>query len=555
MKFSGQSALSVITEITNSWKNGQGRFFPGAVTIGVLSHYFFSDRLPYKILQLSMVLLAIILFAYFVKYLTDNIYIAALAILILGGCLQFRVQYDPMLQFSIQQPSLMALFFGSLIVFLKGIRRGSYILITISALMYVFVLLTYETTVLFWPIFPLLLLTNKSSKKLFYSALTAIGPLVVVVNLLYLRSKVVTPAAGYTSSFEISSLSQTFYKQFIGAVPLSYSQLHPPGFIVGFPKFINFSSTTWWLVMVIITLSLFILLPRLPIVKRNIRIGLFVMGMIMWVAPSFMVAQTVRWQGELVLGNAYIPVFQQYFGFVLVLLSLLLWCRALDISLGRYFKVGWRLILAGFLLVASSSVLANNGRAVAQYNPGYLWPRETFERSIAAGVFSQVPAGTRLITMQQEYWFNAPFVFWWGGPKLLDIVTPSSGVVYTDCLADASNCLEREKFQASIFAYGRFPNEPRVIIVGNLDKLTGESGKLKGIRMSSPSVYIDYPNSSDSVSDSESRCAGWLKERFNKIGSGVTDVDISIVDPQKNSCLATLSKDVYFNPFHFTAVG
>jgi hypothetical protein len=41
MKFSGQSALSVITEITNSWKNGQGRFFPGAVTIGVVSHYFF----------------------------------------------------------------------------------------------------------------------------------------------------------------------------------------------------------------------------------------------------------------------------------------------------------------------------------------------------------------------------------------------------------------------------------------------------------------------------------------------------------------------------------
>ena len=94
MRFSGTSYWHTVRSISENWSTTQGRFFPGAVAIGVLSHVLFPGREEYKIAQLCFAMLALFMFALFVKVLTKNIYASLLAVLFVIVSLQFRAQYD-----------------------------------------------------------------------------------------------------------------------------------------------------------------------------------------------------------------------------------------------------------------------------------------------------------------------------------------------------------------------------------------------------------------------------------------------------------------------------
>jgi uncharacterized ion transporter superfamily protein YfcC len=150
MRFSGTGYWRTVWTISENWSTTQGRFFPGAVAIGVLSHVAFPEREEYKIVQFCFAILALFLFACFIKVLTKNTHASLLAVLIVIVSLQFRVQYDGLFQFSLQQPSIMILFFLSAICFILGLRNNQWRLIIASAILYLAVMLVYETTLLFW---------------------------------------------------------------------------------------------------------------------------------------------------------------------------------------------------------------------------------------------------------------------------------------------------------------------------------------------------------------------------------------------------------------------
>ena len=552
MRFSGTSYWHTVRSISENWSTTQGRFFPGAVAIGVLSHVLFPGREEYKIAQLCFAMLALFMFAFFVKVLTKNIYASLLAVLIVIVSLQFRAQYDGLFQFSLQQPSIIILFFLSTTCFVIGQRNNQWRYILLSALLYLGVMLVYETTLLFWPLFALVGFIERPKRKWWYLSSSAVMPFLVALNLLRLRQVATGTTDGYTSNFSFEPLSLTFLKQSIGTLPLSYSSIRPPKFLETFPSYIDLWSPKWWLVTVCIVIVAVNSLMHLPKLNQRTIGCMALLGLLIWFVPAFVVAQTTRWQEELILGNTYITSFQGVFGFSILLLAGCLLVTQDHLRIPKAILTSLFTSVVLLIVLAGSSVLGNNSRVIEQYKPGYLWPRESFESSIEAGVFGNVSKDSKVLALTAEWWFNAPLVAWFGGPKLTSLDSPMNTAEWADCVSSSETCLNRRGYSYVMNTYGRFPNEPRVVMVGKAEKMTGTDGDIKGIRLNSPRIFIDYPTKSNSLIESEFRCLGWGKERVGNVNGAVDDVDVTVLKFDESSCLLGFSDKVSFNPYQFT---
>jgi len=552
MRFSGTGYWHTVRSISENWSTTQGRFFPGAVAIGVLSHVLFPGREEYKIAQLCFAMLALFMFAIFVKILTKNFYASLLAVLLVIVSLQFRAQYDGLFQFSLQQPSIIILFFLSTSCFVMGLRNNQWRYFLLSAVIYLAVMLVYETTLLFWPLFVFVILIECPKRKWSYLSSSAVMPFLVALNLLRLRQVATGTTTGYTSNFSIGPLSLTFLKQSLGTLPLSYSSISPPKFLQTFPSYIEISSPQWWLVTICIVIVGINTLSRLPKIGQRTIGYMTLIGLLIWLVPAFVVAQTTRWQAELTFGNTYITSFQGVFGFSILLLACCLLVTQHQLKIPKAILSGSFVVLVLLIVLAASSVFVNNSRVIEQYKPGYLWPRESFQSSIEDGVFGKVPKSSEVLALTGEWWFNAPFVSWFGGPKLTSLDSPMNTAEWADCVSTSETCLDRRGYSYVMNTYGRFPNEPRVVMVGKAEKMTGTDGNIKGIRLNSPRIFIDYPTKSNSLIESESRCLGWGKDRVGNVNGAVDDVDVEVLKFDKSSCLLGFSDKVSFNPYQFT---
>lgn len=553
LRFSGQSKWSYISSYVSNWSNNEGRFFPMAAITGVTSHSLFTGRTEYKIVQLIVVLISLFIFALFVSKLFKNVFAGIFAVLILSTCLQMRAQYDPLFQFSLQQPFLMTVISGSLLLFVYGLRSEGNWKLLISATLYLVALLTYESSLLIWPIFLLLALIERPRGFVKPAIISATPVVVVGLNLLRLRSKVTTTSAGYTSNFEYGALTKTFGKQAIGSLPMSYSELNTPPFLQSFPNHLHFGSIWWLLSVGISVLLVFLLLPRVISSSHKLNIGVVLCGLVLWFVPALVVAQTVRWQNEVVLGNAYITWFQGSFGVSLIVIGILLECKIVLARFPKAVSICGLSLFGVFIGVATSSVVTNNSRAVAQFNPGYLWPRETFESAIKSGVFNEVTPKGPVLALGAEWWLNAPFVSWWGGPRIEQMDSQRAEAQWGGCVSDPNTCLERQGYTDVVATNGSDLSGLRVVIVGRVKNLAGSVGTVTSAVVMSPRVFIDYPTSSPSVADSQQRCSAWSKEKILQLKGSFEAGDADILEAKKESCLikfgSGIALDVYqFNP-------
>lgn len=551
LQYSGQSSWNFINNYVSNWSAKEGRFFPVAAITGVFGHYFFTGRVEYKIAQLVVVLIALFVFALFVSKVFKNLFAGLLAVLILNTCLQMHVQYDPLFQFSLQQPFLMTVISASLLFFVWGVRSERYWKLTISALLYLLALLTYESALLIWPIFIILILIERPRKFVRIALISATPALIVGLNLVRLRSNVTTTSAGYTSNFEAARLVKTFAKQAIGSLPMSYSELRTPPFLKSFPEHLHFSSF-WWLVSVgISVLLVFLVLPKVVGLGHRTNICLVLVGLVLWFVPALVVAQTVRWQNELVLGNAYITWFQGSFGVALIAIGILLEAKTLLSKFPKVVSIAGLSLFACLIGVATSSVVTNNARAVAQFNPGYLWPRETFESAIESGVFDEIGAKDSVLALGAEWWLNAPFVSWWGGPRIEQMDSQRAEAQWGSCVSEPSTCLERMGYRNVVATYGYDLSGARVVVVGSAKSMSGETGSIASAVIVGPRVFIDYPSNSPSEADSQQRCLAWSKEKVLKLTGSFGKNDVEVLEAKKESCLLKFSSRITLDTFQF----
>jgi hypothetical protein len=152
-----------------------------------------------------------------------------------------------------------------------------------------------------------------------------------------------------------------------------------------------------------------------------------------------------------------------------------------------------------------------------------------------------------------EWWLNAPFVSWWGGPKIEQMDSQRSEAQWNLCVSDTTTCLERQRYTDVVATYGSDLSGLRVVMVGRVEEVRGPIGSISSAVIVSPRVFIDYPSSSASEIDSQQRCLTWSKEKILKLKGSFEAGDAEVLDVKKESCLlkfgSGIALDVYqFNP-------
>ena len=554
LRYSGGSFWQFVSDVVTGWRKNEGRLFPVAVIVGGLSHLLFPERTEYKIVQWLLAVAVVVLVAGFVSMFVRNIWAGVSAGLLLLSASQMRVQYDPFLQFSLQQPTVALLWIVSLMVYLKAVRKSDTWLLFASMCLFLLATLTYETSLLFWPVFPLLALVERRAEFFRWSVPTVIPPVLVGCYLLYLRSGVAGTSAGYTSNFSPYELGLTFAKQFYASLPMTYSEINPPPFVEGFPGHLDFSNGLWLSAVGTAAAMVAFAVPRLPR-PDWLRIGvLMAIGLTVWSFSSLVVAQTSRWQDEIVSGNAYIPVYQGNIGFSLVALSAIMAAARL-FERRRHVLNLLRVIAVVLVAVSLSSVVTNNVRASSQFDSSFRHPRDFFTEAVRKGVFSDASETSVILSVNSEWWFKPAFVNWYGGPRLCAFVTPQEGDVYAECVHFFADCRTKEGITHYMGLYGRSPTETRVIIVGRVSRMTGTRGQIKGIRIVAPLVFVDYPRDTPSQDGpaSRARCIAWLVSRLQAMGEMADSSLLTVRKADERTCLVGAAQQVTLNPLLFTA--
>lgn len=554
LKYSGGSFWQFVTDVVTGWRTNEGRFFPVAVIVGGLSHVLFPERTGYKAVQFLLAMVVVLLVARFVSMFVRNTWAGLVAALLLLCSSQMRVQYDPFLQFSLQQPALSIFVIVSFIAYLRAIRESNTYFLFASLCLFLLANLTYESSLLFWPVFPLMAFAERRHEFFRWTVPTVLPPALVAGYLVHLRLGVSGTSAGYTSNFAPTELGLTFVKQFLASLPMTYSEINRPTFAKGFPQHLDPSNLMWLTAVTVAVVLMSVALRHVPRTEWRTICALAGSGMTIWFFPALVVAQTSRWQEEIVSGNAYIPVYQGNIGFAFVSLSAVLAFRRVLERREPLLK----LVLATLTVVvavALSSVVTNNAIATSQFDSSFRHPRDFFTNAVTRGVFSKTNEQSVILSVNSEWWFKPAFVNWYRGPHVKSFVTPQELTTYPDCVADFGACRDKQGITHYMGLYGRSPNETRAIIVGSVIRMSGDAGRIKGVRVSGPLVYVEYPRQSpsrDSI-DSSARCAAWLLSRLQLMGESAEVSSLTVRRADKRFCLASGASELSLNPLLFTA--
>jgi hypothetical protein len=154
---------------------------------------------------------------------------------------------------------------------------------------------------------------------------------------------------------------------------------------------------------------------------------LTIMGLSFWVFPAVPTALSVRWQGELGRGNAYLPVFIQIIGVAFIGALVVETMTSVSKALTHFPRL--RICVAGTLSLALTTVVIVNhagANFAVNFYAGFRTDRELFETAVQSGLMNEVHDGATILSplSDQNLWTNGVYVWWLGGPKGLNFVKP-----------------------------------------------------------------------------------------------------------------------------------
>lgn len=355
-----ESLADLILRYTRAWMNNEGRFFPGSITWSFSLHWFTGSVIEYKLVLGLVLAVSFAITVVAVRSITESRELGNFAGAALISLLQMRVGFDPMSDFAGLLPLVAGLVLGSLAIVL---RRSGWRWMLLAAGMYSFAVLTYETSVAFAPALILVVILRRRGWRSAAAFAVPAGTQLAIVAVL--RSRLAhDPSPAYQISMDPSVIGRTFWRQASGAIPLSQ-------WILGDGLAPAISRGAVALSIVIVMVPVFILARRAIFtatpVDRSSLVSLFVLGLWMILCAAGIVALTARWQSELIPGSAYLPVYFEYVGLALIVVSVAeavrrhltgrsaLLCRIWSEGVSILVTVGAVLTFAGNLTVAGAT--------------------------------------------------------------------------------------------------------------------------------------------------------------------------------------------------------
>lgn len=402
--------------------------------INVLSaYYYFLFYIPnvavYKALIIALVLGCQLVARIVLTFFTGSRSFGQFTMLLIPLLIQLRAYQDPVSGFYGLMQVLLITILLIAYFFMRYLRSGEKRNLILSLLAYLVGCMIYEVVFPFGLLIPLLCWAEGVSPK--RSIRTTLPFLLICMILLgailILRMNLPTAEVyeGVRFKLQLSAILRTYGTQLLAALPLSYytfthqlSALEQVKLADGFfhqtsGEILRGIEAADFLLMLPLIFSAVLIFQRwyaengIGVWRNKLRSAL-VLGLCLFLLPAVTIAFSTRYQGQLVPGLGYLPVFISLFG-VAILLAL---------------PVGFVLrqrktALQGFLLALIAVVFlvtTQHNRLVTQWmDRVFYYPRQTGEQSLESGLFDFLPENAAVISM------NPSWYMWeadWGPPHL-----------------------------------------------------------------------------------------------------------------------------------------
>lgn len=322
-------SISLNQRIINEWKgwllnNGSIRILYYYIIYP--SFYYHYDPQIYKFITLFFLSLSSVSLYFLSNLIIKNKKISFLISILVITFFQLRTWNDPILGFpSFMMPFLLPLLISSIIFYLIYLDTSKLRYNLISCILFIISIFIYEITVPFGFIYLTLALNkyncwSESIKKSIIQNLSLFIYLAIIflVNVIYIPYILNSDISYSAVQFHLSSLSKflhAFIIQLYGSFPLSYffSQNIDLKKIISIPEMLFIFS---------FSLIVYHYLKNLTLkLNINVKHNLLIIGSYLLVFPALLTALSGH-QGDLRylgFGNAYIPVFIQYFGLIILM--------------------------------------------------------------------------------------------------------------------------------------------------------------------------------------------------------------------------------------------
>jgi hypothetical protein len=403
------------------------------------------------------------MFGRLVRGLSGSPALGILAIAVTPVLFQFRFYSDPILSFSALPQVIVMLIIGSLLALMAFMRSGRRRYLALSLVLYAISLLTYEITLPFFLLHAVIAWLYPSRHKAAkawklswpFAGLAVLSSLAAVVTRIALKMPVAGGAAGtpYTPNADPFTAIATVARQVSAALPLSYHvALGATGGIDGVQPFegpiaylSRYPATSVAVLLGLgVTVFAALWLTREEEQKPRGRTALLLtFGAALAVLPAVLVALSPKYQGEILWGKGYIPVYVSYFGVALLLLTGIWWAVAAmrrarpapvpahkgpakatarpagkakvtakppaATSAPRWAWIAMAGALAALVAVTGIVAYQDNRIIVERFSRDWLYPRQVEQSALSHGLMDKVPAGSTVLMRVLRAWDVSDF--------------------------------------------------------------------------------------------------------------------------------------------------
>ena len=401
--------------------------------INVLSCYYYflfyiENVSLYKAVIIGLVGVDMLLLGLLVREICGSKRISRFAMLLIPVLIQFRAYQDPVTGFYGLMQVVLAELMLTAFFLLRFLRTGKKKFYWLSLIPFWIGLMTYEVCFPFILMIPLMVfLETKDWKKTFrYSIPFGLIILILLGAIWGVRMTFAQESTypGVAFSLDPVPILRTYIYQLMAALPLSFyfsgRQLAILGSNYLAQDVLSYQLTDViksikiddWIILLLVSFVFFLNRAKQPDDHRVKNWGLLLgIGMSFWLLPAVTISVSQRYQGQLIPGLGYLPVFLEYFGISMLTVCLCVLLsqkirQPLVLSMGKTAAI-WALFL---------SILLNqqNNRTVNELlNRSFLYPREGGEKALQAGMLDFLPNQTVLVAANPgEYiweasWANA----------------------------------------------------------------------------------------------------------------------------------------------------
>ena len=309
-----------------------GRLYPVSFFYGYKLFSVLNTPITYKIFLIIITSINIYLFAFYIMYILNSKQFALLSIILYPICAPITFYYDnPYIAYHgimqlIFMCSILAIIFTMSAFTSNHNKTIKFLKIIIACILYAIALLTYEPAYIFIFIF---YLSMYCIQKNHFQALKSTSPLIItwcVCIALYLIIKILFKTDSYggiSVNIDFHKILTTYSKQFIASVPLISTLLlnHNISNLLANTLDLN---NIFCVLLYIFLFYIILLNNKTTLCNFNHNATLillyFLIAFCFMLLPPLLIALSQRYQNELQWGTAWLPVYIQSFGIILLML-------------------------------------------------------------------------------------------------------------------------------------------------------------------------------------------------------------------------------------------